>query len=156
MVDGNKCMVYYPKVVSALDESKNSKDGVKAVLYWTRFIPINNISFFNGSLKVYQLILKFLSARHLAEIICPRFFLGVCQGKKVLTHEFFKNQSLGRNTCSRIVRTVCRKLNIRGNGEACYMTTHGLLATMISLLISAGYSDAAVVLCSVHRDNSSL
>ncbi len=36
------------------------------------------------------------------------------------------------------------------------MTTHGLKATMISLLISSGYSDATVVLQSGHRDNSCL
>ena len=58
--------------------------------------------------------------------------------------------------CMSIVRDVCTKLNIRGNGEASYMTTHGLRATMISMLISAGYSDAAVVLRSGHRDSTSL
>lgn len=35
------------------------------------------------------------------------------------------------------------------------MTTHGLRATMILLLITAGYSDAAIVLRSGHRGNNS-
>lgn len=48
------------------------------------------------------------------------------------------------------------KLGIRGNGKADHMTAHGLRAPMISMLISAGYSDAAVALRSGHRDNTSL
>ena len=47
-------------------------------------------------------------------------------------------------------------LNIRGNGEGKTITAHCLRATMISMLISANYSDAAVVLCTGHRDTTSL
>ena len=54
------------------------------------------------------------------------------------------------------VKSVCTKLGIRGDGEAVFITTHGLRATMISLLISAGNSDAAVDLRTGHRDHNSL
>ena len=68
----------------------------------------------------------------------------------------FRAQPIGRNTMSSIVKTVCTALGIRGEGANKFVTTHGLRATMISLLISSGHSDAAVVLRTGHRDNSSL
>ena len=55
-----------------------------------------------------------------------------------------------------VVKSVCTKLGIRGEGEADFMTTHGLRATMISLLISASQTDAAAVLRTGHRDRNSL
>ena len=63
---------------------------------------------------------------------------------------------MGKNLMSSIVKHVCNALNIYGDGASQYMTTHGLRATMISLLIAAGHSDASVLLCSGHRDANSL
>lgn len=40
--------------------------------------------------------------------------------------DFFRNQSLGKNTCMNIVKSVCSKLGIRSKVEYSYMTTHGL------------------------------
>ena len=57
---------------------------------------------------------------------------------------------------SKVLKEVCLSLGIRGEGANNYVTTHGLRATTISLLISSGHSDAAVVLRSGHRDNNSL
>ena len=57
---------------------------------------------------------------------------------------------------SSTVKHVCTALNIYGDGACQYMATHGLRATMISLLIAAGHSDASVLLRSGHRDASSL
>ena len=70
--------------------------------------------------------------------------------------EFFRDHPLGGDTCSSIVKKVCSKSGIRGCGESSTMTAHGLRASMISILISAGYSDAAVVLRTGHRDTTSL
>lgn len=44
----------------------------------------------------------------------------------------------------------------QGKGESTQMTTQELRATMISLLVTAGYSYAAVVLRSGNRNNKSL
>ena len=71
-------------------------------------------------------------------------------------YEFFRDQPLDRNTCSSIAKKVCSKLGIRGCGESSTMTAHGLRATMISMLMSAGCSDAVVVLRTGHRDATSL
>lgn len=62
----------------------------------------------------------------------------------------------GTHTTKGIVKDVCSTMGIRDIGEANYMTTHGLRAKMISMLISAGYSDAAVCLRTGHRDATSL
>ena len=57
---------------------------------------------------------------------------------------------------SSTVKHVCTALNIYGDGACQYMATHGLRATMISLLIAAGHSGASVHLRSGHRDANSL
>ena len=77
-------------------------------------------------------------------------------GRKGDTSTFFKPQVIGRNKMSSIVKEVCQCLGIRGDGVAKHMTTHGLRASMISLLISSGSSDAPVVLRTRHRDSRSL
>lgn len=154
--DGQKSWVYTPKVESSKGESKNAKGGVKAVRYRKRAVPIHDASFFGGTLNIYTLMCEYFSARAAAGITNPRFFLGVKPGKKVTVSDFYRNQPLGRNTCSYVVKEVCAKLGIRGNGEADGMVAHGLRATMISLLIYAGYSDASVVSLTGHRNTTSL
>lgn len=67
-----------------------------------------------------------------------------------------KSQPIGKNTLSGIVKTVYTALGIRGEGASDYVTTHGLRATMISLIISSGHSNASVELRSGHRNNNSL
>lgn len=153
---GKDAVVFYPKVQSTLGESKNKKGGVQAVRYRSNCVPVRNISFFGGTLNVYRLIMRYIVARRIAKITVPRFFVGAKGGARGDLSEFFHNQPLGKNTCSGTVRSICTKLGILGSGEAAYMTTHGLRATMISLLISAGYSDCAVALRSGHRDLASL
>ena len=112
------------------------------------------------SLKVlsifFLLLKKYFRAPEEGGITCQHFFLGVKSGRKADVCEFFRDQPLGRNTCSSIVKKVCSKLGIRGCGESSTMAAHGSRATMISMLISAGYSDAAVVLRTGHRDTTSL
>ena len=54
------------------------------------------------------------------------------------------------------MKEICTSLKIYGEGASKYMTTHGLRATLISLLIASGHSDASVVLRSGHRDSMSL
>lgn len=59
-------------------------------------------------------------------------------GKHMNVPEYFKKQPLGQNTCKNVVKDVCQTLGIRGQGQTADMTTHGLRARMISLLISDG------------------
>ena len=135
---------------------EEQKSGVQAVRYQTRTVQIHNVAFLSNTLNIYQLITEYLYMRKAAGITCTRFFLGVRSGKKVDGREFWRNQPLGRNTCMTVVKSVCTKLGIRGDGEADFMTTHGLRATMTSLLISASHSDAAFVFRTGHRDRNSL
>ena len=53
-------------------------------------------------------------------------------------------------------KLFCMKLGIPGGGEADFMTTYDLRATIISLLIFAVHLDAAIVLRTGHRDRNSL
>lgn len=108
------------------------------------------------SLNLYRLIKQYIDARRAKGNPCTRFFFSVRYGKNMDLSEYFKRKPLGENTCKSVVKYVCASLGIRKQGQAAYMTTHGLRATMISLLISAGYSDAAVVLRSGRRYLNSL
>ncbi len=78
------------KVGSAPVESKNSKGGVEIVRYRTWLMPIYNVTFFNESFNVHEVILQFLSAFYLAKITCIRLFSWSSSRNKVLTHDFFK------------------------------------------------------------------
>lgn len=51
---------------------------------------------------------------------------------------------------------MCLAENIKGHGVDGFVTTHGLRGTMASLLIEAGFSDAAVSLRTSHRSLNSL
>lgn len=155
-VHGRNAFVYYPKVGSLTGESKNRRGGINAARYRDQGIPIHDIDFLGGSLNVYKLIEQYKSARKVAGIDHNRFFLGIKHGKKIDVSTFFKSQPMGRNTLSFVVKKVCTSLGIRGEGCSQYVTAHGLRATMISMLISCGYSDAAVMLRSGHRESTSL
>ena len=63
---------------------------------------------------------------------------------------------MGKNLISSIVKNVCTALNIYGDGACQYMTTHGLRAKMLYLLIAPGHSEASVLFRSGHRDANSL
>ena len=69
---------------------------------------------------------------------------------------FFKNQHLGRNTFSKIVKDVCASNGISGTGSKKGMTTHGLRGTVTTLLVEAGHSDSAIAMRTGHRDPRSL
>lgn len=155
-VNGTDAFVYYPKVGSLTGESKNRRGGINALKYRDYGILIHDIDLLGGRLNVYKLVDQYLHARKTAAIDHPRFFLGVKPGKKLDVSTFFKPQPIGRNTMSSVVKKVCKSLGIRGQGCADHVTSHGLRATMISMLISGGYSDAAVMLRSGHRESSSL
>ena len=104
IVNGIDALVYYPKVGSSFDESKDAKWEVKTVGQRIRFIPIHDIAFFEGKLNIFQLIQSYFKARQVAVITCSRFFLGSQTGNQSDVSTFFKNQPLGRNTCSTIVK----------------------------------------------------
>lgn len=141
---------------SRTGESKNRRSGVRALKHRQYGTPIHVLDLLDGTLNVYNLIETYIEARRAAGIDHSRFFLGSKAGKKLDVSTFFRSQPIGKYTMTSIVKTVCQRLGIRGQGCAKHMTTHGLRSTMISMLISSGYSDAAVCLRSGHRDPSSL
>lgn len=55
-------------------------------------------------------------------------------------------QNLGRYSFSMIVKTVCARLGLRGNGAYSSVTTHDLRASMMMLLIEAGYDYVTITL----------
>ena len=156
VIDSKEAYVYYPKVGSSSGESKNHKGGMKYVSYRPRAIPIVDIELLGGRLNIFRLLREYFNAREKKNLAHERLFLNVNVGKKGDPEKFFKPQAIGRNKMSSIIKEVCQCLGIRGQGAAEHVTAHGLRATMISLLISAGYSDASIVLRTGHRDSRSL
>lgn len=57
-----------------------------------------------------------------------------------------RRQHLGKNSFTRLINEICTTANFRGNVVHDYMTTHGLRATMTSLLIEAGHNYSIIVL----------
>ena len=85
----------------------------------------------------------------------PCFPLSSRKVKKLDTTKFFRSQPIGRNLMTSIAQDVWSSLSIRGEGCTKFVTTQGLRATMISMQISAGFSDAAV-LRTQHREINSV
>ena len=135
---------------------KSYKRGTEYVSYRARAILISDLSLLRGKLDIFQLLETYFEARERSYLAHTGLFLGVKVGRKGDPLIFFKPQAIGRNKISSIVKKVCRWLGIRGDGVAKHMKTHGLGACMISLLTSSGFSDAAVVLRTGHRDSRSL
>ncbi len=137
-------------------ESKNHKCWIKYVKFRPRRIPIHDITLPTGKLNIYKLLASYFAAHKAAKIFHHRLFLDVNSGRSDEVEKFFKPQPIRKNTLSRIVKDVCRSSGIRGEGANKCVTTQGLRATMISLLITSDHSDAAVVLRSGQRDSNSL
>lgn len=105
---------------------------------------------------MYSMLSEYVASWNATGIDHKRLFLSIKRGKKGDQKSFFKSQPIGRNKMASIVKDVCRSLKVRGEGASKYMTARGLQATMVSLLISSGHSDAAVPLRAGHRDDRSL
>ena len=69
---------------------------------------------------------------------------------------YFTKLPLGRHSFSNIPKIVCSRLDLRDDGAHKIVSTHGLRATIVTLLIDAGYDNATVTLLSEHRDIRSL
>ena len=88
-----------------------------------------------------------------------RFFFGVKKGGNVYGEEpgtFFTKQHIGRHTFMNIVKRVYATVGLRGDGADNVVTTHGLRAKMVSLLINAGFDDSTITLRTGHRNIASL
>lgn len=55
-----------------------------------------------------------------------------------------------------VIRRVRATLELRGDGENEYVTTHGLRATMVTHLIDAGYENSTITPTRDHKNNKSL
>ena len=80
-----------------------------------------------------------------------RFFLGYKASGATMSN-FFKNQYLGRNTFSKIVKDVCASNGISGTRRKRGITTHGTRGTVKALFVEAGHSDSAIAMRTRHRD----
>lgn len=54
------------------------------------------------------------------------------------------------------MKSVCEKLRVRGYGAKKILTAHDLRATMVELLIDAGYEDSTIMLVTLLRNIFSL
>lgn len=156
VVHKKEAYVYYPPIGNVNGKSKNRRGGLKALNHRSKSVPIHNVDLMDGLPNIYKVIDDYVLMRNRANIYHERFFLSVKPGVKHDTSKFFKQQPIGRYLMSTIVKDVCLSLGIQGEGAAKFMTTHGLRATMISLLIASGHSDASVMLRSGHADSTSL
>lgn len=91
-----------------------------------------------------------------------RFFLGAEKGGKVYgddPSQCFSRQNLGRSQFFDVVRrfcVTCVTVGLRGDRANEQVTTHGLTATMATLLINAGYENPIIMLRTGHRNFASL
>ena len=58
--------------------------------------------------------------------------------------KYFKKQNLGRHSFSKIAKIVYSRLDLRGDGAYNVVATHGLRATMVTILIEAVYDDVTI------------
>ena len=72
-VDTEEYFVFCPEIGSSIGESKNVKGWVRAVQYRTRSIPIQNVSFLEGTLNIFLLSKKYFRGREDGGITCQRF-----------------------------------------------------------------------------------
>ncbi len=88
------------------------------------------------------------------ELLAPYF--GAPSRRSDEFEELFIPQTIGKNTLSRTVMDGCLSSGIGGEFARKYMINHGPRATIISLLITSGDSDAMVALNSGQRHGNSL
>ena len=69
---------------------------------------------------------------------------------------FFKSQLVSKNFMLGIVNHVCTALNIYGDSASKYKATHGIRATMMSLLIAPCDSDESILVRSGHQEADGL
>ena len=118
-------------------------------------VTVWNRSSLGGLLNVYRDIDEYLKIREDMGLESDQFFLGY-NAKGTELSSYFKKQHLGRNSFSKIVKTVCASLGISGTGVKHGMTTHGLKGTVTTLLVEAGHSDSSIAMRTGHRDPRSL
>ena len=153
---GVRALVSYPEVDSRKGESKNHCGGLKFAAYRPRRIPKLIVPLLNGTQNVFSLIHEYFEARKRQNLAHDPLFLSFNRGNKNDIARYFKAQPISINKMFAIVKEVCSALGIRAKSVSKHFTTHSLRATMLSKLISAWFSDAAVVLRAGHRDTTIL
>ena len=118
-------------------------------------VTVWNRSSLGGLLNVYRDIDEYLKIREDIGLESDRFILGY-NAKGTGLSSYFKKQHLGRNSFSKIVKTVCASLGSSGTGVKPGMTTHGLRCTVTTLLVEAGHSDSSIAMRTGHDDPCSL
>ena len=118
-------------------------------------VTVWNSSSLGGLLNVYRDIDDYLKIREDMGLESDRFLLGY-NAKGTEFSSYFEKQHLGRNSFSKIVKTVCASLGISGTGVKHGMTTHGLRGTVTTLLVEAGHSDSSIAMRTGHCDPRSL
>ena len=157
---GINCIVFRSVVGGTAGESKTDIGGWKGAGDRPRVIPIPDEILLQGRINFYGVIKEYLNIRKRVQTNSKQFFLSIkTTGKDRKSgdpNKYFTSQNLGKNTFSTIVERVCKKLGIRGDGAYSVVTAHGLRATIVTMLLEAGYDDATITLRTGHKDLKSL
>ena len=154
-------MFIFRSVIGGKDgESKTDRKVWNVTNQKAREFPIPNEIVLSGRINIYSIIREYLEIRLKIQTSTNQFSLGLKTTVKDLcggdTKKYFMKQPLGRHSFTKIVSNFCSKLGLRGDGAHEIVTTHGLRATMVTLLIDAGYHDATITLRTGHHDVKSL
>lgn len=120
-------------------------------------IPVPAVPLLGGIVNFFTVIEDYLCIRKLMSTSSDRFFMATkSRASSTDPKDFFTKQHVGKNKFGEIVGSVCSRLGIVGDGPRENVTTHGLRATMISLLVEANYDDSTIALRSGYRNLDSL
>jgi len=157
-IRGEPVIMFYAAVGGRDGESKTDKGGFNTVADRPRVFPIPDQAILGGLVNLYGIIKEYLDFRVGFWDGSMRFFLSTRQsaGAGQGLERFFMKGNLGKNSFTKIVSSVCAAAGVDGDGANATVTTHGLRATMTTLLIDAGYDDSTISLRTGHRNVQSL
>ena len=142
-------------VGSRVEASKTNPGWLAAVREKPPQIFVWNRVALDGMVNVYYDIDNYMQMKRSMDATTNRCFLGFNLRAKTFS-KYLKRIPLGKNSFFRIVEDVCDSLGLRGCGARKNMTTHGLRATTVTLLLKAGHADFSVAMRTKHRDVRSL
>lgn len=123
---------------------KRSQCGIKDINKNFVQTPAFNVDLLDARVNLYAFLHKYIVMRNSKSQFLNRFFL---QFKHNATKSEvpLRRQHLGNNSFTRLIKEMCTTTNVRGNGVHDYMTAHGLLATIKSLLIGACHNEISII-----------
>ena len=133
-VRGTACIVFRSLVGGKEGQSKTETGGWKGAGDRARIFPTPDEILRDGRVNFYSIIKEYIGVRNRIDTDSKQFFLSVKTNGHDLRpgnpHKYFTKQSLGKNTFRVIVKPVCMKLGIRGDGACCGITQLTSLSIM--------------------------